>query len=117
MYHFFSLSEISLVENAVYTDPNDQSAWFYHRWLLSHITNPVKLIHAGFDRGCNLAWVVIHPYNSHVQIRGLGDEPWEFLNGKKFSNVFVSFFSFYFTFEALKTMRVQVKLLVKCKSA
>jgi len=30
-------SEFELVRNAFYTEPKDQSAWIYHRWLINQV--------------------------------------------------------------------------------
>ncbi|KAM6325723.1 geranylgeranyl transferase type-2 subunit alpha, partial [Alca torda] len=43
-------TELELVQNAVFTDPNDQSAWVYLRCVLSRATPPPRIICVYVDR-------------------------------------------------------------------
>lgn len=38
--------ELDLVKNAIYTDPEDQSAWLYYWWLLGRAPQPIALLGA-----------------------------------------------------------------------
>lgn len=38
-----ALDELDLVKNAIYTDPEDQSAWLYYWWLLGRAPDPVAV--------------------------------------------------------------------------
>lgn len=51
--------EYELAQNAFFTDPNDQSAWFYHRWLLGKSQEQlnIKLLHVSRNRKVPLVMV------------------------------------------------------------
>uniref|UniRef100_A0A3B3ZY69 Geranylgeranyl transferase type-2 subunit alpha n=1 Tax=Periophthalmus magnuspinnatus TaxID=409849 RepID=A0A3B3ZY69_9GOBI len=59
------LKEYELVQNAFFTDPNDQSAWFYYRWLLGradreemiscvYVSRDEERVVVGFSRPVNV---------------------------------------------------------------
>ncbi|KAG2171425.1 hypothetical protein INT43_009086 [Umbelopsis isabellina] len=39
-------SEIDMIKNALYTEPDDQSAWLYYWWLVGRVPKDVKLLGA-----------------------------------------------------------------------
>uniref|UniRef100_A0A668APB8 Geranylgeranyl transferase type-2 subunit alpha n=1 Tax=Myripristis murdjan TaxID=586833 RepID=A0A668APB8_9TELE len=69
------LKEYELVQNAFFTDPNDQSAWFYYRWLLGraereemiscvYVSREEERVVVAFSRPVNVsAFTLIHIWN------------------------------------------------------
>lgn len=93
------ISELELVQNAAFTDPNDQSAWFYLRWLLGRAYQPLGITHAYFSS--TLIFVVLTQEQSpcdcatKIELRindSVVDGQWKCDNGLKYSYIWVSFF-------------------------
>nr|CAH0106996.1 unnamed protein product [Daphnia galeata] len=83
--------ECNLVQNAIFTDPNDQSAWFYQRWLLfngdekfrtssSHssllltLNNELESCQQLHDLEPDNKWVKLQVCELLRRINGLGNE-------------------------------------------
>lgn len=93
-------TELELVQNAAFTDPNDQSAWFYQRWLLGRTLQPLTLaqVHVSYDIVCasltHSVDVTCDNSEMHLELQVNGDNfptTWKSTNGQQYSHVWVSF--------------------------
>ncbi|CAE1319070.1 RABGGTA [Acanthosepion pharaonis] len=72
------LKEFEIVQNAIFTDPDDQSAWFYHKWLLGRGEIKLDLLHVVIIRKSKRVVVnvtkPIHlvdtPYKIQLEVNG-----------------------------------------------
>ncbi|CDS12694.1 hypothetical protein LRAMOSA04880 [Lichtheimia ramosa] len=51
--------ELELIEAAIYTDPDDQSAWLYYRWVVGRALLPVRILGAYRCEGSRAIIVVM----------------------------------------------------------
>lgn len=66
------ISELSLVESAAFTDPSDQSAWIYQRWLIGKI-EPSKYIYK-VSKIENTVYLILNRHlPNDYKIKGLGN--------------------------------------------
>nr|CAD7198277.1 unnamed protein product [Timema douglasi] len=89
--------ELELVQSAAFTDPNDQSAWFYQRWLLGRVQPLLALAQAYVSH--NLVSVSLthsihldHTTSVDLVVGGASvPGSWRSSSGHKHSHVWVSF--------------------------
>lgn len=81
--------ELSLVENAMFTDPNDQSGWFYHRWLLNEKRKFVSIKGVYINHKDVMMLILssslqVSDISTEIAIDGMKMKvEWETANGKK----------------------------------
>eukprot|EP00051_Salpingoeca_urceolata_P008530 m.106795 g.106795 ORF g.106795 m.106795 type:complete len:577 (-) comp15802_c1_seq2:164-1894(-) len=82
-------NDLEMVQNAFYIDSGDQSAWFYHRWLLGRDENP-PVVCAWSAEPCAQNHVRVCLSFSHavqldpklVDVCGENNKPWTPVHGK-----------------------------------
>jgi len=69
------ISELSLVESAAFTDPSDQSAWIYQRWLIGKL-EPIKYIYTVSEIE-NIYYLILNrSIPTNYKIKGLDNTEW-----------------------------------------
>lgn len=93
-------TELELVQNAAFTDPSDQSPWFYQRWLLGRTLQPLMLSQVYVSNGVICAslthCIKVTSSNSdvHLEVKVDGENfptTWKSTSGQQYSHVWVSF--------------------------
>lgn len=75
------ISELSLVESAAFTDPSDQSAWIYQRWLIGKL-EPLKIIYKVSQIKNTVYLILNRNLPNNYKIIGLGETIWEQFDSK-----------------------------------
>jgi geranylgeranyl transferase type-2 subunit alpha len=68
-------AEFSMIENAIYTEPDDQSSWWYHQFLLTWMSeqkdNDRGVHHAGTNKDDGIKWYISIVEKQIEVMRGL----------------------------------------------
>lgn len=75
------IAELSLVESAAFTDPFDQSAWIYQRWLIGKL-EPLKYIYNALVVENKIYLILNRNLPNNFKVLGSGNNNWEHFDSK-----------------------------------